>query len=256
MTHIINKAIAVIYEKPNLNSPITDEGIYGMSCEILSEINDFYEINLFYGYKGFIKKNNLEEGMMQEYIVYSKFADLLPTPDYKFSSLITLPMGSRINVKEIFNSNFCEVILNDNTIYYTHKKNIRYYSQISNNLRENLIKTAQKYVGTPYRWGGKTPLGIDCSGLTFMSYYMNGYIIYRDANFEKFNNMREIPYLDIQKGDLLFFPGHIGMYLGDDMFIHSTGSFGSVTINSLDPKNVLYSEIHHRNLQIVATLEI
>ena len=48
-------------------------------------------------------------------------------------------------------------------------------------LRKRLVNTAMSYLGTQYRWGGKTPLGIDCSGLTSMSYMLNGVYIYRKA---------------------------------------------------------------------------
>ena len=50
-------------------------------------------------------------------------------------------------------------------------------------LRERLVNTAMSYLGTQYRWGGKTPLGIDCSGLTSMSYMLNGVYIYRPPVF-------------------------------------------------------------------------
>jgi len=102
-------------------------------------------------------------------------------------------------------------------------------------IRRELIRTAYSYLGTQYRWGGKSPLGIDCSGLTFMSYYLNGIIIYRDAAIKEGFAIREINIKDIGIGDLIYFPGHIAMYLGGGKYIHSTARKGSdgVVINSL-----------------------
>ena len=104
-------------------------------------------------------------------------------------------------------------------------------------LRDRLVNTARSYLGTQYRWGGKTPLGIDCSGLTSMSYMLNGVYIYRDARLMPGFPVRRIPYEDMKEGDLLYFPGHIAMYIGDDVYIHSTARPGSdgVVINSLNP---------------------
>ena len=102
-------------------------------------------------------------------------------------------------------------------------------------LRAAVVQTAKTYLGTQYRWSGKTPAGIDCSGLTFMSYFMNGVLIYRDANIVDGWPVHEIPAEQLQEGDMIFFPGHIAMYIGDGRFIHSTGyakNFGC-TINSL-----------------------
>lgn len=102
-------------------------------------------------------------------------------------------------------------------------------------LREKLVRSAKKYLGTQYRWGGKSSQGIDCSGLVFMSYMENGILIWRDAQIKEGYPIREIPREQLKKGDLIFFPGHVAMYLGDEHYIHSTGYNGTpyVTINSL-----------------------
>lgn len=108
--------------------------------------------------------------------------------------------------------------------------------------REAVTETAKGYLGTQYRWGGKSTEGIDCSGLAFMSYMLNGVLIYRDASIEKGYPIREIPREAAQKGDLIFFPGHVAICLEEGRFIHSTGyekSFGCV-INSLNPQDEDY----------------
>ena len=71
---------------------------------------------------------------------------------------------------------------------------------------------------------------------------MCGIIIYRDAKIKEGFPVHEIPFSQIQPADLLYFPGHIALYLGNGKYIHSTGSpksFGCVT-NSLNPEDVDY----------------
>ncbi len=92
--------------------------------------------------------------------------------------------------------------------------------------REKIVQTAKSYLGTQYCWGGKSPAGTDCSGLAFMSYFMNGILIYRDAQIREGYPIHEIPYEKVKKGDLLFFPGHVAVSLGEDRFVHSTGRAG------------------------------
>lgn len=108
--------------------------------------------------------------------------------------------------------------------------------------RERLVRTAASYLGVQYRWGGKTPLGIDCSGLTSMAYMLNGIYIYRDAVLKPGFPVRQIPYECMKPGDLLYFPGHIAMYIGNEEYIHSTARAGSdgVVINSLNPGSKLF----------------
>ena len=100
------------------------------------------------------------------------------------------------------------------------------YAQDETALREKIVQTTLYYLGTQYCWGGKSPAGTDCSGLAFMSYFMNGILIYRDAQIEKGYPIHEIPYEKVKRGDLLFFPGHVAVSLGGGRFVHSTGHKG------------------------------
>ena len=102
-------------------------------------------------------------------------------------------------------------------------------------MRAALVEAALAYQGAPYRWGGKTPMGIDCSGLCSMAYLLCGVVIWRDAAIKEGYPVRPIPRENMGPGDLLFFPGHVAMYLGDGRYIHATARAGDdgVVINSL-----------------------
>ncbi len=110
--------------------------------------------------------------------------------------------------------------------------------------REGLVQSARAYLGTQYRWGGKSSQGLDCSGLVFMCYMENGALIYRDAGTPDNYAVRKISAGELKKGDLLFFPGHVAMYLGNGRYIHSTAFAATpcVTINSLNPDDPDYRE--------------
>lgn len=119
--------------------------------------------------------------------------------------------------------------------------------------RESILKTAFSYLNTQYRWGGKSPMGIDCSGLVSMAYMLNGIIIYRDANLKE-EYMKSISIEQIKPADAMFFPGHVAMYIGEGKFIHSTGSSGKVLINSINPKDEDYRQNLHKSLYAVGTV--
>jgi cell wall-associated NlpC family hydrolase len=99
---------------------------------------------------------------------------------------------------------------------------------------ESVASVAREYLGTPYRWGGTTTAGIDCSGLVWQAYARHGVSLPRDADQQR--ELGDSVGRDaLVPGDLLFFPGHVAVATGGSAFVHAYGPAGEVTENSLDP---------------------
>ena len=132
----------------------------------------------------------------------------------------------------------------------------RWYGGSEDAFRAAVCEQAKKYMGTEYRWGGKSGRGIDCSGLVSSAYMQCGVLIYRDARIVEGWPMHQIPFADKKRGDALYFPGHIALYLGEGRYIHSTGASasGGVVINSLDPADPLYREDLVKSLYAVGSV--
>ena len=122
--------------------------------------------------------------------------------------------------------------------------------------RRALCETARKYLGAQYRWGGRAGSGLDCSGLVSSVYMQNGVLIYRNAQIKPGWPMRSIPREKMRPGDALYFPGHIALYLGEGLYIHSTGAAasGGVVYNSLDPASGIYRADLDQKLTAVGTV--
>lgn len=106
-------------------------------------------------------------------------------------------------------------------------------------LRANLVETARTYLGVPYLWGGATAKGFDCSGLTMAVYRLNGLQLPRSSR-EQFDAGEKVPMGKLRPGDLVFFattssagPSHVGLYIGDDFFIHAPSRGRRITKDRL-----------------------
>lgn len=105
--------------------------------------------------------------------------------------------------------------------------------------REQVVATALAQVGTPYRFGGETPRGFDCSGLVRFAHDAAGIPVPRQTNVQA-NGARTADPARLEPGDLLFFriendkPEHVSIYVGDNRFVHAPSSGGHVQVVRLD----------------------
>ena len=105
---------------------------------------------------------------------------------------------------------------------------------------QKVVHLARSMVGKPYKYGGLSPKsGFDCSGLVYYTHRSVGRTLPR-TSYAQYSSTRPIRRDDLVPGDLVFFRirrskiSHVGIYLGDDDFVHAPSSGKSVRINSLD----------------------
>lgn len=107
-------------------------------------------------------------------------------------------------------------------------------------IREELLKTAESFVGLPYLWAGSSlDKGFDCSGLAMTVYRLNGLDLPRSSQ-EQFEAGAPVDRADLLKGDLVFFATtgkdkvtHVGIYIGEDCFIHAPGKGKNIRMDYL-----------------------
>lgn len=252
MKALVNAPICPLMLRPTLQGERADEVLYGYAVEVLEGTRaGWYLVNAPYRYKGYAPAEALLFGngnldrweALPKRVVLKGVCDVLSAPAVEGWRVETLVRGSLVSpVGQPDGKGWQKVSLCDGREGYTKSGFLGAYytspiTREENPLRAAIVQSAMSYLGTQYRWGGKSPLGIDCSGLTSMAYLLNGITIYRDAHIREGFPLREIPQADKKPADLLFFPGHVALYLGEGRYLHSTAFNGSdgVVINSLDP---------------------
>ena len=241
---IINTAVANIYKEASHNSAVVTQALMGESCEILEHRDEWYKIRQWDGYEGWIY---YFYGVESE----QKYGPTLTLKDMH-GTIITLDKDKMISpmifgtqlVAEDQQDRF-KVTLPDGRNGFAYS-NFGENSKHSN--RKEIVSLAERFIGVPYIWGGKTPYGIDCSGLVQTVFKANGIELPRDA-YQQEESLRKYKIYEdkIKSGDLLFFSEndkvtHVAISTGDLNFINARGY---VQVESIDEK----SRQFNRNLR-------
>jgi cell wall-associated NlpC family hydrolase len=117
----------------------------------------------------------------------------------------------------------------------------------------DFTRIAESFLGTPYLWGGKTSLGIDCSGLVQVALSASGLAAPRDSDLQE-AEIGLVLLLDsgippLQRGDLVFWPGHVGMMRDGEMLLHANSHHMAVASEPLD---VARKRIRARGVEITS----
>ena len=248
---LIKSPIAPLMEAPPHENEITDEALCGMTVAVLGRRGEWVHVRTHYRYEGWVNEKHLcfHHTLVQQWanapkaVVLQAWADVLDAPKVQGHFVGEIPRGGLLSpVGEAQDGwqkvRFCDGREGFLWGAFLGEYRTAWQKEDEPALRRAFTETALSYLGTQYRWGGKTPLGIDCSGLCSMAYLLNGVVIYRDAHILPDFPVHEIDRSEIREGDLLYFPGHVAMYLGNGRYIHSTAGNNchGVVINSLDPQ--------------------
>lgn len=241
---ICNLSIVPLRAEPSDMSEMVTQLLYGEHFKILETRKKWSRIRLaFDNYEGWIDNIQYIKISEQDYSNFERkdielSSDLVDFVTGLDKELSCICLGSNVSASTFLSHNF------------EGKSHSQTFP------KENLIGTALLYLNTTYLWGGKTPFGIDCSGLTQMVYKLNGYRLLRDASQQSAQGEALSFIEESEPGDLAFFDNeegaitHVGIIMEDNYIIHA---HGKVRIDRLDHSGIFNYELgtHTHKLRVI-----
>ncbi len=253
---LVNISVANLRSNPKHSAELATQATLGTPVKILKKEGSWSLIQTPDKYLSWVDDGGIVDMTSTEISTWKSLPKIIYTnivgstysePDVQSQVVSDIVAGS---ILELFveEKDFFKVKYPDNRIAFVIKNEAQLYDDWLKNTKptaESLIATSKKLMGLPYLWGGTSTKGVDCSGFTKTVYFLNGMVIPRDAS-QQVNTGQltdEIKKFDqLQPGDLLFFGRkatdsttekvvHVGMWIGNNEFIHSSGK---VRISSID----------------------
>ncbi len=244
---VVALAAAPVRRKPGHSREMVNQLLFGESVKVLKSKKDLWVKirSLHDGYEGWMTNTMLEPVDETTANSMSVFASTsLLTPIYLGEKKINIPAGSSL---PFFEQGKGRIGLTEYSYSGTYVK--RDEQKPGPGLIHELTAA---WLNAPYLWGGRTPLGVDCSGFVQVIYKLMGMDLPRDA-WQQAQEGKEVKkFSQVQAGDLAFFDNkedivHVGIMLDKDQLIHASGK---VKLDTITKKGIVSTDPGRRTLRL------
>ncbi|MFQ5604624.1 MAG: NlpC/P60 family protein [bacterium] len=262
---IVNISVANLRRQPKYQAELVTQSLLGTVVRIYKEKRGFYYVQNWDRYLGWVNKSSLVTTDYVSALKWQNAPQVMCVSNYgqvrsqsgaSDDFLVDLVPGALLKRLEK-GYNWYKVETPDGRVGYVDSDLVAEEESVRKMppARENIIRTSKRFLGVPYLWGGTSAKGFDCSGFVQTVFKLNNLALPRDASQiarEGRNIQTGDHFENLLPGDLLFFGPdssritHCGIYMGEQFYIHSSGS---VHVNSLDKTHPLFNEYRFKTFR-------
>jgi len=216
---------ADMLEEPRPGASLLRQAIFGETVAVFETGSEYAWIQRDWdGYVGYVRADSLGEiGKTPTHRVCVPRTFLYPEADLKYPRCGYLSMASLISVigqTETRGTKYAE-LSNGSFIIAKHLCAV-------DEFEDDFVSVAGRLIHTPYLWGGNTGFGLDCAGLVQLSMMMAGQVVAADSDLQALSTGLIVDrpsgqFDNLQRGDLVFWKGHVGIMETETMLLHSSG---------------------------------
>lgn len=174
-------------------------------------------------YVGYVPTDALDTPVAPTHWVIARETLLFAGPSIKAPAIATLPHGSQLT--GTIEGDFLQTEAG-----FVHQRHIAPVAETGS----DPVAVAEMFLGTPYLWGGRGAGGIDCSGLVQMALAATGVAAPRDTDMQRASLGSDLPEeARLRRGDVINFPGHVGLMVDETLLIHANAHWMSTVIEPL-----------------------
>ncbi len=264
---LVKISVANLRSNPGHSSELATQATLGTPLNVFKNDGDWYLVQTPDNYLAWVDKGGVQLISETEFKAWKEVPKLIFTKTFgasyenasESSQVVSDLVAGDVLEKLGEQKMFYQVKYPSGTTAFVKKSEMKTYSEWVKSLNaseENLVNTSKSLMGLPYLWGGTSSKGVDCSGFTKTIFFLNGIVIPRDASQqvhagELIDTTRN--FKNLMPGDLLFFGRkatdstsekvvHVGMWIGNNKFIHS---LGNVHISTVDITNAEFDEYNY-----------
>ncbi len=228
---MISIATLAIRKDPSADSPLDTEALYGETVEIMEQAGTYARVRLATdGYEGWIECTGTSgPGAAPTHRIAAASIHALSTADVKSPALLQLSLGALVSVAET-DDDWHAIALPDGRAGYVPARSV-----VPLGVGEpDFVSVAERLIGAPYLWGGRSAAGIDCSALLQLALQAAGISCPRDSGPQlEWAQTRDgtitVTAAEARRGDLAFWPGHVGIFQSAGRFLHANAYHYAVT---------------------------